>query len=503
MKQRENFKSRIGFLLVSAGCAIGLGNIWKFPYITGLYGGGAFVLLYLIFLVILGIPVLTMELSLGRGSGQTIVNAYKSLEKPGSRWHLHGWFCMAGCYLLMMFYVPVAGWMLNYFVKFLSGGFTGITQMVQAGESREAVAAAVGGVFGTMLTGSGKMTLYMAIVAVGSFVVCAMGLQSGVERISKWMMTGLLALILVLVVHSFTLENAGEGLKFYLIPDLHRAAEQGIGSVASAAMNQAFFTLSIGIGSMEIFGSYMSKDRTVLGESVRICILDTFVAICAGLIIFPGCYTYNVDSAAGPSLIFESLPTIFVNMKGGRLWGTLFFLFMCFAAFSTVIAVFENLVANLMDVFGWPRKKAVILNAAAMLLLCMPCILGYGPWKNAVLNVVIGGEKKALDIQGMEDFLVSNVLLPCGALIYTIFTVYHVGWGFDNLKKEADKGSGLKLPEWCRYPLVFVMPPLIIVILVQGLIEPLNVVFGIAAGILVAVLDIFEIRYLIRRKKNS
>ena len=457
--KRENFQSRLGFLLVSAGCAIGIGNVWKFPYVTGENGGGVFVLFYLLFLILMGAPVLTMELAVGRASGKSAVLGYKALERPGSKWHIHGWFCLLGCYLLMMYYTTVSGWMLGYFFKFASGTFSGMAS------------EAVDGVFGAMLASPGEMTLWMAATVLAGFLVCSFGLQKGLERITKVMMLGLLGLIVLLAVHSLLLPGAAEGTKFYLLPDFQRAREVGLGQVITAAMNQAFFTLSLGIAAMEIFGSYMSKDHTLPGEAVRICCLDTFVALMAGLIIFPACFSFGVEPDAGPSLIFITLPKVFVNMAGGRLWGTLFFLFMTFASFSTVIAVFENLLASCIDNFGWSRKKAVIFNCALILLASLPCVLGYNLWYfEAVLpNGAVG---QVLDI---EDFLVSNLLLPLGSLIYLLFCVTPWGWKYDNYLAEANTGRGLKLPSrglpkyLMQFYLCVVLPVLILVILIQGL----------------------------------
>ena len=457
--KRENFQSRLGFLLVSAGCAIGIGNVWKFPYVTGENGGGVFVLFYLLFLILMGAPVLTMELAVGRASGKSAVLGYKALERPGSKWHIHGWFCLLGCYLLMMYYTTVSGWMLGYFFKFASGTFSGMAS------------EAVDGVFGAMLASPGEMTLWMAATVLAGFLVCSFGLQKGLERITKVMMLGLLGLIVLLAVHSLMLPGAAEGTKFYLLPDFQRAREVGLGQVITAAMNQAFFTLSLGIAAMEIFGSYMSKDHTLPGEAVRICCLDTFVALMAGLIIFPACFSFGVEPDAGPSLIFITLPKVFVNMAGGRLWGTLFFLFMTFASFSTVIAVFENLLASCIDNFGWSRKKAVIFNCALILIASLPCVLGYNLWYfEAVLpNGAVG---QVLDI---EDFLVSNLLLPLGSLIYLLFCVTPWGWKYDNYLAEANTGRGLKLPSrglpkyLMQFYLCVVLPVLILVILIQGL----------------------------------
>ncbi|MBQ3405143.1 MAG: sodium-dependent transporter, partial [Oscillospiraceae bacterium] len=366
--ERESFKSRMGFLLVSAGCAIGIGNVWKFPFITGAYGGGVFVLFYLIFLVIMGVPILSMELAVGRASRKSAVLGYKALEKPGHKWHVHGWFAIIGCYLLMMYYTTVSGWMLSYFVKFIGGTFAAGTDP--------------GAVFGGMLGNPGEMALFMVLTVVIGFLICSSSLQKGVERITKVMMVGLLALIVILAVHSLTLSGAAEGLKFYLLPDFKRAAEAGIGKAITAAMNQAFFTLSLGVAAMEIFGSYMSKERRLVSEAGWVCILDTFVAIVSGLIIFPACFSFGVEPDAGPSLIFITLPQVFMNMAGGRIWGTLFFLFMTFASMSTVVAVFENLITCARDNWGWSRKKSVVINCIFLLIASLPCVFGYNIWSD-------------------------------------------------------------------------------------------------------------------------
>ena len=448
--KRENFQSRLGFLLVSAGCAIGIGNVWRFPYVAGQNGGGLFVLFYLLFLLTMGVPVLTMELAVGRASRKSAVQGYQALEKPGSKWHIHGWFCVAGCYLLMMYYTTVAGWMLDYFVRFLTGSFTGMD------------AAAISGAFGQMLQSPAEMTLFMALVVVLGFAVVSFGLQKGLERISKFMMTALLLLILMLAVNSCLLPGAGEGLSFYLLPSLSRAKEQGLFSVITAAMNQAFFTLSLGIAAMEIFGSYMTRENTLTGEAVRICLLDTFVALMSGLIIFPASFSFGVQPDAGPSLIFVTLPNVFAGMRGGRFWGTLFFLFMTFASFTTVISVFENLIANCIDMFGWGRKKAVIANCVFLLLASMPCLLGY----NVLSGVHLIGGRDVLDT---EDFLVSNLLLPLGSLVYLLFCTTRWGWGFDNYLAEANAGEGLKLSPRFKLFFQFVLPALILVIFFSGL----------------------------------
>lgn len=448
--KRDQFQSRLGFLLVSAGCAIGIGNVWKFPFVTGQNGGGIFVLFYLLFLIIMGIPVLTMELAIGRASRQSAVKGYKTLEKPGSKFHIHGWFCAIGCYLLMMYYTTVSGWMLGYFFKFLTGTFT-------SGMSKDAVS----GVFSAMLANPAEMALWMAITVIAGFLIVAQGLQNGLERISRVMMVSLLCLIVVLAIHSLTLKGGMAGLQFYLLPSLTRAKEAGLGNVINAAMNQSFFTLSLGIGAMEIFGSYMSKDRTLASEAGWICVLDTFVAIVSGLIIFPACSAFGVQADAGPSLIFITLPNVFVNMAFGRLWGALFFLFMSFASFSTVIAVFENLNATLTDNFGITRKKASFINLIVVLLASLPCVLGFNVWS----GFSIAG-KGVLDI---EDFLVSNLFLPLGSLVMVLFCSYRFGWGFDNYQKEANTGKGVKIPSFLKYYFRFGLPILVLVILIKGL----------------------------------
>ena len=447
---RENFKSRIGFILVSAGCAIGIGNVWKFPYVTGANGGGIFVLFYLLFLIIMGLPILTMEFAVGRASGKSAVLGYKALEPKGSKWHIHGWFALAGCIILMMYYTTVSGWMLAYFVKFLAGSFRGIQT------------EAVDSVFVDMLANPMEMGLFMTVTVLSGFLICSLGLQKGLERVTKVMMCGLLGLILVLAGHSLMLPGAAEGVRFYLLPDAGRAAEQGLGKVITAAMNQSFFTLSLGVGAMEIFGSYMGKEKSLAGEAAWICVLDTFIALASGLVIFPACFSYGVETNSGPALIFMTLPRVFVNMAGGRLWGTLLFLFMTFASFSTVIAVFENLLANCIDNFGWDRKKSVLICCSFILIASIPCVLGYNLWSDVHL---IGGR----DVLDSEDFIVSNLLLPLGSLVFLLFCVTKWGWGFDNYLKEANTGEGLKMsPLWKNY-FRFVLPLLILVILVQGL----------------------------------
>ena len=450
--ERESFKSRLGFLLVSAGCAVGIGNVWRFPFIVGQNGGGLFVLLYLIMLVVLGLPVLTMELAVGRASRKSAVLAYRALEKPGAKWHIHGWFALLGCYLLMMYYTNVSGWMLNYFFKFATGVF-------QPGMD----AAASGKVFSDMLADPGQMGLWMAVTVVSGVLICSVGVRKGLERMSKVMMSALFVLILILAIHSFTLSGAKEGIRFYLVPNLETVKSVGLGQVIAAAMNQAFFTLSLGIAAMEIFGSYMGKEHTLLGEGARICVLDTFVAIAAGLIIFPACFSYGVEVTSGPSLIFVTLPNVFVNMAGGRVWGALFFLFMTFASFSTVIAVIENIMSTCMDTFGWSRKKAALINGIVILLASIPCVLGYN-----ILSDFhpIGGR----DVLDSEDFLVSNILLPLGSLVYLLFCVTRWGWGFRNYQLEANTGKGLKVSSWMHWVFLIVLPIMILAIFILGLI---------------------------------
>ena len=448
--ERETLKSRLGFILLSAGCAIGIGNVWKFPYIAGQGGGGAFVLFYLVFLVILGLPIMTMEFAVGRASRKSPVRAYQALEKPGQKWHIHGYLTLIGCYLLMMFYTTVAGWMLHYFYMTAIGQLSGLN------------AEQVAGKFTEMLASPGVMTFWMVFVVVLGILVCAKGLQNGLERVTKVMMICLLALIVVLAVHSLTLSGAAEGMKFYLLPSVDTIREHGLGSLITDAMNQAFFTLSLGIGAMEIFGSYMSDEQTLPGEAVRICILDTFVALMAGAIIFPACFTFGVAPGEGPALIFQTLPPLFVNMSGGRFWGTLFFLFMVFASFSTVLAVFENILAVCMDTFGISRKKAVLINGVLLALLSLPCVFGYNIWSD--FHPILGK-----DVLDSEDFLVSGLLLPIGSLVYLLFCVSKWGWGFDKYVAEANKGKGLKFAKWLKPYFQFILPALIVVIFLQGL----------------------------------
>ena len=449
--ERETLKSRLGFILLSAGCAIGIGNVWKFPYIAGQGGGGAFVLFYLIFLVILGLPIMTMEFAVGRASRKSPVRAYQALEKPGQKWHIHGYFTLIGCYLLMMFYTTVAGWMLHYFYMTAAGKLAGLN------------AEQVAGKFTEMLASPATMTFWMVFVVVVSILVCAKGLQSGLERVTKGMMIALLLIMVVLAVNSLFMPGAKEGLSFFLVPDFTRMQEVGVVNTLVSAMNQAFFTLSLGIGAMSIFGSYIGKEHSLLGESVRIVVLDTFVAITAGLIIFPACFTYHVDQTSGPSLIFITLPNIFANMSMGRLWGSLFFLFMAFAAMSTVLAVFENIICCGMELTGCSRKKSSLVNLVLIILLSMPCVLGYNLWVWDGF-AVFGGA--VLDV---EDFLVSNLFLPLGSLVYLLFCVTRYGWGWQNYKKEVNTGKGLKVQDWMRGYLTYVLPLIVVFIFAFGL----------------------------------
>lgn len=450
--EREKMGSRIGFILLSAGCAIGIGNVWRFPYITGQYGGGAFVLIYLLFLLIMGVPVMTMELSVGRASRKSVFKSFAELEKKGHKWHLHGYAALIGNYILMMFYTTVAGWMFHYFYLMLIGQCSGKTPE----EFSE--------MFGSLTGSFPTMALWIVIVVVLGFMVCSLGLQKGVERITKWMMSALLVIMLVLAVKSIFTPGGAEGLKFYLIPDFGRMADEGIGETIIAAMNQAFFTLSLGIGSMAIFGSYIDKKHTLLGESIRIAGLDTFVAITAGLIIFPACFAYGVNPDSGPDLVFQTLPNIFAEMAGGRIFGSMFFLFMSFAAFSTVIAVFENIVCMDMELTGASRKKVSMINILIMIALSMPCALGFNVFKDFQ---PLGAKTNIMDL---EDFIVSNLLLPIGCLIYLLFCVTKYGWGFDKYLAEANTGEGPKLSPKLGFYFKYILPILIIVILVSGIV---------------------------------
>ena len=452
MEKRETFSSRLGFILVSAGCAVGIGNVWRFPYICGEFGGAAFILIYLVFLAVLGIPILVCEYAVGRSSRKSCVASFQELEPKGSHFHHYGVMAMAGNVLLMMFYTTVAGWMMCYFWKCLRGEFTA------AAMTTEQVADAF-----TSLTGDpGQMLFWAVLATVISFGICALGVVKGVERVSKCMMIGLLGLIVVLAVHSATLPGAGAGIRFYLVPDFAAMAEQGIGNVIFAAMSQSFFTLSLGIGAMSICGSYKDKDASLTGDALSVTVLDTFVALMAGMIIIPACFSFGITPGSGPSLIFITLPNIFNQMSGGRIWGMLFFLFMSFAAISTIITVFENILACTMDLWHWSRKKAVAVNTVAMIVLALPCVLGF--------NVLSGLQPlgPGSGLMDLEDFIVSNNLLPLGSLVYLAFCVNRCGWGWDNFLAEADAGKGLRFPGWARGYMRYVLPAIVVVIYVKG-----------------------------------
>ena len=450
---RERLSSRLGFILISAGCAIGLGNVWRFPYITGKYGGAAFVLIYLCFLVILGIPIMVMEFSVGRASKRSAARSFHVLEPKGTKWHLAGYLAIIGNYMLMMFYTTVGGWMLAYIVKMASGTFTGLTP------------DEVGGVFNGMLANPGEMTVWMIVTVVLSFAVCSMGLRNGVERINKAMMGLLFVILFALCVRSVTLEGAAEGLKFYLVPDFGKMVENGIGEAVYAAMGQSFFTLSLGIGAMAIFGSYISKERSLTGECINICALDTTVALMSGLVIFPACFAFGVDPGEGPGLVFVTLPNVFNQMPGGRLWGSLFFVFMSFAALSTVIAVFENIISFAIDLWGWSRRKAILVNLVLILVLSMPCVLGFNVW-SAIQPLGAG-----TTIQDLEDFIISNNLLPIGSVLYLLFCTSRYGWGWKNFIAEADEGKGVKFPKWARFYVTYILPIIVVAILIVSYVQ--------------------------------
>ncbi len=458
MQSRERLGSRLGFILLSAGCAIGIGNVWKFPYVAGQYGGGIFVLIYLFFLLFMGVPAMTMEFAVGRAAQKSPARIYHQLEKTGQKWHWHSYLAVGGNYLLMMFYTVVAGWMLQYFVSMVKGEFVGLN------------ANQIANHHGNMLNNPIILIIYTFIVIIIGFLVCSGGVQKSLERITKWMMLALLAIMVILAVNSIFLEGGKEGLAFYLVPDIAKMKAAGIFEVIVAAMNQAFFTLSIGIGSMAIFGSYLGKERSLFGESVNIAFLDTFVAISAGLIIFPACYAYNVPVDSGPDLIFVTLPNVFNNLPGGQLWGSLFFVFMSFAALSTVFAVFENIISCTMDITNWSRKKACFINCIAMFVLSLPCILGF--------NILEGfqpfGAKS--NIMDLEDFIVSNLMLPIGSLIFILFCVTRYGWGWKNFTKEANMGKGMKIANWMRIYMTFVLPVIIFALLVIGILTKFNII---------------------------
>ena len=448
--QREKFGSRLGFILISAGCAIGLGNVWRFPYITGKYGGAAFVLIYLVFLVLLGLPIMVMEFAVGRASQASVAMSFDRLEPLGTKWHWYKWFGMAGNYLLMMFYTTIGGWILLYVFKMAGGEFEGKN------------ADEIAGVFGNLMEKPGLMTICMILVVAVCFGIVCMGLQKGVEKITKKMMILLLALMVILAIRSATLPGAGEGIRFYLLPDFKKAAESGLKEVIFAAMGQSFFTLSLGIGAIAIFGSYIDKKRRLTGEAVCVTVLDTCVALIAGMIIFPACFAFGVQPDSGPSLIFITLPNIFNSMSGGRIWGTLFFLCMLFAAASTVIAVFENIIAFAMDLTNCSRAKAVVINLIAIVILSLPCILGF--------NVLSGFQPLGAgsNVLDLEDFIVSNNLLPRGSLVYLLFCTSRYGWGWKKFCEEANAGEGIKFPKWTRIYVSYILPLIVLFIFVQG-----------------------------------
>ena len=458
--QREHLKSRLGFILLSAGCAIGIGNVWKFPYIVGENGGALFVLIYLFFLAVMGLPVMTMEFSVGRAAQKSPMTMMAELEPKGSKWHLHGYLSLAGCYILMMFYTNVAGWLLQYFVKMTAGDFVGKDP------------AGVAALFGGVLADPVGQTIFMVIVVVIGFLVCSFGVQKGLERVTKYMMVALLVIMVVLAINSVFLEGGEEGLKFYLVPSVANIREAGIWNVIVAAMNQAFFTLSLGIGAMAIFGSYLGKDRALLGEAINIGVLDTFVAFTAGLIIFPAGFAYGIEPDAGPDLIFITLPNIFNHMPLGRVWGSLFFVFMSFAALSTIFTVFENIIACTGELFGWSRKKACLFNGIALIVLSMPCILGFN-----VLSFIhpFGGTSGIMDL---EDFIVSNLLLPIGSLIFVLFCTWKKAWGWEKFTAEANQGKGAKVKNWMRIYMTYILPVIVFVVFTIGIVSKIVSIIG-------------------------
>lgn len=481
MNEREKFGSRLGFILVSAGCAVGLGNVWKFPYITGLYGGAAFILIYLLFLVILGLPIIVMEFAVGRGSQKSAASSFRVLEPEGTNWHWFGYIAMLGNYLLMMFYTMVGGWMLYYCFKSMRGDFTGL--------NTDQIAAD----FGVMLNSPGTLTIWMIIAVLISFGICSLGLKNGVEKITKIMMICLIGLMAILVIRSVTLEGAGEGLSFYLKPDFGRAMEQGLGNVVFAAMGQAFFTLSIGMGSMAIFGSYLDKSRSLTGEAISITALDTLVALLAGLIIIPACFAFGVKPDSGPSLIFITLPNIFNHMTGGRLWGAFFFLFLSFAALTTIVAVFENIISYAIDLWNWERKKAVWVNIIAIIVLSMPCILGFNVWSGFQ---PIG---EGTNIMDLEDFIVSNHVLPLGSMVYLMFCTYRYGWGWKGFLDEANAGAGMKFPVTVRWYVSYILPLIVLVVFFKGYWDK----FHSGTAMVIAAAIVAGLSYIVFSKKKG
>lgn len=450
--QRERLGSRLGFILLSAGCAIGIGNVWKFPWMVGQYGGGMFVLIYLVCLILIGVPVMTMEFALGRASQKSPARLYQALEPKGSKWHIHGYAAVIGSYLLMMFYTTVSGWMMKYFVSMVKGDFVGLDSN------------GISDAYYSMLGDAPSMVFYMGIAVLLGAVVCSFGLQKGLERVTKVMMIALLLIMVVLAVNSIFTDGGSEGLKFYLVPDIEKMQEIGIGNVIVAAMNQAFFTLSLGMGSMAIFGSYIGKERALVGESVNVAVLDTFVAITSGLIIFPACFAYGVEVDSGPGLIFKTLPNVFNNLPMGRLWGSLFFVFMSFAALSTVLAIFESIVASFCDMTGMSKKKSCLINGILLFILSIPCALGF----NVLSGITPFGE--GTNIMDLEDFIVSNLILPLGSLCFILFCTRKKGWGWDNFVAEANSGKGLKIKKWMRGYMTYVLPVIVVVLFVIGLV---------------------------------
>ena len=485
MENREKFSSRIGFLLISAGCAIGLGNVWRFPFITGQYGGAAFVLIYLFFLIILGLPILVMEYAVGRASQKSIARSFQVLEPKGTKWHWYSYVGMAGNYLLMMFYTTVAGWMISYFFKMLKGDFVGKNP------------AQVENTFGTMLSDPKAQIFWMLVVIALGFLVCSLGLQNGVEKITTVMMSCLFIVILVLIARSVTLDGASAGLKFYLIPDFAAVKKQGVMTVVSAAMGQAFFTLSLGIGAIAIFGSYIDKSRRLTGEAISVAILDTLVALMAGLVIFPACFAFGVNPGSGPNLVFITLPNVFNHMPSGTLWGMLFFVFMSFAALSTVIAVFENIISMSMDVFGWERRKALTVNLVGIAVLSMPTVLGFNVWSGVQL---FGPGSTIMDV---EDFVVSSNILPLGSLLFVLFCTKKSGWGFERFLEETNTGVGMNFPKFLRRYMRYVLPMIVLVIYFKGYYDKFKdsspVIFGV--WMMIAIVFAVYILYLSRDKK--
>ena len=475
--KREKFSSRLGFILISAGCAVGLGNVWRFPYITGQYGGAAFVLMYLVFLFILGLPIMVMEFSVGRASQKSAAKSFDVLEPKGTKWHWVKYVAITGNYMLMMFYTVVGGWMLAYFFKMAKGDFVNLDS------------EGIGAMFNNLLGDGQALIFWMLMVIVIGFFVCSKGLQNGVEKVSKFMMSALFFIMIILTIRSVTLPNATEGLKFYLIPDFSKMIENGIVDAIFAAMGQAFFTLSLGIGARAIFGSYLGKDRSLMGESVNVTILDTLVAFISGLIIFPACFSYGVDAGSGPGLVFVTLPNIFNAMPMGRLWGSLFFLFMSFAALTTIIAVFENILSFTMDLTNCTRKKAVTINIVLITVLSIPCALGFNVWSD--FQPLGAGST----IQDLEDFIVSNNLLPLGSLLYLMFCSYRYGWGWKSFTKEANAGKGLRFPTAIRFYISYILPFIVIFIFFQGYVEkfswPLNYIMPV-----IIILIVFSVPFL-------